>query len=99
MAHFAELYPTLDPNIFTVKNVIVIDEELIKTGAFGNPNLFVQTSYNTFANEHKLNGKPLRGNFASKGNIYDRVNDVFYTQKPSNEHILNTTTWTWEIKE
>ena len=33
--------------------------------------IWKQTSYNTFANEHKLGGTPFRKNFAGKGFTYD----------------------------
>ena len=58
--------------------------------------IWVQTSYNTYRNQHKLGGTPLRGNFAGIGYIYDSVNDVFYAQQPYASWILNNTTWTWE---
>ena len=55
-----------------------------------------RTSYNTFANEHKLDGTPFRGNYAGKGYVYDETNDVFYLQKPFPSWTLNETTWLWE---
>ena len=58
--------------------------------------VWIQTSYNTYGNQHKLGGTPLRGNFAGVGYTYDETNDVFYAPKPGTEWVLNTTTWTWE---
>lgn len=59
-----------------------------------------RTSYNTRANEHILDGSPFRGNYAGIGYIYDSVNDVFLPPKPSNNHELDNSTWTWlEITE
>lgn len=58
-----------------------------------------RTSYNTYANVHLTGGTPLRGNYASKGMIYDAENDVFYSTDPSGDGVtytLNTTNWSWE---
>jgi len=54
-----------------------------------------QTSIRTSANVHP-EGRPLRGNFAGIGHIYDAENDVFYPECPYSSWTLNTTTWTWE---
>ena len=58
--------------------------------------VWIQTSYNTYGNQHKLGGTPLRGNFAGVGYTYDETNDVFYAPQPGIKWVLNTTTWTWE---
>jgi len=58
-----------------------------------------RTSYNTYESVHLTGGTPLRGNYASKGMIYDAENDVFYSTDPSGDGVtytLNTTTWGWE---
>ena len=55
-----------------------------------------RTSYNTNGNEHLLGGTPFRGNYAGIGYTYDSTNDVFYTPKPYDSWILNTSTWIWE---
>jgi hypothetical protein len=54
-----------------------------------------QTSIRTAGNTHP-EGRPLRGNYAGIGHIYDSVNDVFYPTQPFTSWSLNTTTWTWE---
>ena len=56
----------------------------------------VRTSYNTYGGVHINGGTALRGNYATKGGLYDDVNDVFYTKKPHNGWVLNETTWKWE---
>ncbi len=58
-----------------------------------------RTSYNTFGNQHLLDGIPFRGNYAGKGYTYDEVNDVFIAPQPVEEgktFELNQTTWLWE---
>ncbi len=54
-----------------------------------------RTSYNTFGNEHILDGTPFRGNYAGKSYIYDEENDVFYPQKPYPSWTLSEN-WVWE---
>lgn len=54
-----------------------------------------RTSYNTFGNEHILDGTPFRGNYAGKSYIYDEDNDVFYPQKPYPSWSLSEN-WVWE---
>ncbi len=84
MTTFAEL----DENDIVI-NVIVIEQEELNTGRWGNPNNFVQTSYNTDKGIHKKNGIPLRKNYAGKGMKYDRVRNMFVKPKPFPSWILN----------
>ena len=87
MSHFAKVENG------TVVQVIVAEQDVIDTGIFGHG--WVQTSYNTHGNQHP-EARPLRGNYAGIGYVYDDVNDVFYAPKPYESWILNNTTWTWE---
>jgi len=90
MAHYAKV------DQGKVINVIVAEAEFFATFVDSSPGEWIQTSYNTFGNEHKLGGTPLRGNFAGIGYTYDRENDVLYAPKPFPSWILNQSTWTWE---
>ena len=58
--------------------------------------LWKQTSYNTYAGEHKLGGTPLRKNHASIGMTYDEDRDAFIPKKPFNSWTLNETTCRWD---
>ena len=58
--------------------------------------LWVQTSYNTIKGIHKLNGTPLRKNYAGIGYIYDEDRNAFIPKKPFNSWLLNETTCQWE---
>ena len=89
MSHFAKVENGL------VTQVIVAEQDFISTGALGDPASWVQTSYNTHANQHP-EGRPLRGNYAGIGYTYDAQNDVFYAPQPFASWILNKDTWTWE---
>jgi hypothetical protein len=58
--------------------------------------IWKQTSYNTFGGVHKLEGTPLRKNFAGIGYIYDEDRDAFLLKKPYNSWVLNENTCLWE---
>ena len=90
MAHFAQIN---ENNIVT--QVIVADQEVIDTKLFGDPVSWIQTSYNTSEGQHKLNGTPLRKNFASIGYTYDKQRDAFIPPKQYNSWILNEDTCVW----
>lgn len=98
MAHFAEI----DENNVVV-NIIVIEQEVLDTGIFGNPDNFIQTSYNTHGGIHynPETGEPdggvaLRKNYASIGCTYDPVRDAFIPPKSYNSWILDENTCWWQ---
>jgi hypothetical protein len=90
MAHYAKVENGI------VTKVIVAEADFFNTFVDTSPGTWIQTSYNTYANQHKLNGTPLRGNFAGIGFTYDHQNDVFYAPKPYESWSLNQSTWIWE---
>ena len=89
MSHFAKV---LDGK---VTQVIVAEKEFFDTFVDSSPGTWLQTSYNTYGNQHPQ-GKPLRGNYAGIGYTYDATNDVFYAPQPYPSWTLNNTTWLWE---
>lgn len=89
MSHFAKV---LDGK---VTQVIVAEPEFFQTFVDSSPGEWIQTSYNTHGNQHP-EGRPLRGNYAGIGYIYDRTNDVFYAPQPYASWVLDQTTWTWK---
>jgi hypothetical protein len=91
MSHFAQLD---ENNIVT--RVLVIEQDVIDTGLFGEPSSFVQTSYNTQAGVHKLGGTPLRKNYAGIGYTYDSERDAFIPTKPFNSWVLDEETCLYE---
>lgn len=90
MSHFAKV---LNGQVI---QVIVAEPEFFNTFVDTSPGQWIQTSYNTYGNQHKLGGTPLRGNYAGVGYIYDAINDVFYEPKPYPSWTLNQSTWLWE---
>ena len=89
MAHFAKVENGV------VTEVIVIDQETLNTGLWGDPAMWVQTSYNTHGGQHP-EGRPLRKNFAGIGFTYDAQRDAFIPPKPFASWVLNEDTCLWE---
>lgn len=88
-----------------VVNVIVIEQEIIDSGLFGDPSTFVQTSYNTHGGVHydpntglpsQDQSKALRKNYAGIGYFLDRARDAFIPPKDYESWLLNEETCLWE---
>jgi len=90
MSHYAKVLNGI------VQQVIVAEADFFNTFVDTSPGEWVQTSYNTYGNEHTQGGTPLRGNYAGIGYIYDRTNDVFYAPQTYPSWVLNQTKWIWE---
>ena len=90
MAHFAQINKN---NI--VERVLVIDQEQVNTGAFGEPSSWIQTSYNTQGGKHILGCIPLRKNYAGIGFTYDQKRDAFIPPQPFSSWTLNEETCNW----
>ena len=91
MSHFAQI----DENNNVIQ-VLVIEQDVIDTGLFGDPASWIQTSYNTRGGVHILGGTPLRKNYAGIGYKYDAGRDAFCEPKPYASWILNEDTCWWE---
>ena len=89
MSHYAKVVDG------KVTQVIVAEAEFFDTFVDTSPGTWIQTSYNTQGNQHP-EGRPLRGNYAGIGYVYDQANDVFYASQPFPSWVLNNATWTWE---
>jgi hypothetical protein len=86
MSHFAKIENG------KVTGVIVAEQEFVNNLS----GYWIQTSYNTFGNVHKLGGTPLRKNYAGIGFTYDTLRDAFIAPKPYPSWILNEDTCLWE---
>lgn len=97
MAHFAQID---ENNIVT--RVLVIEQEAVDSGAWGDPASWIQTSYNSMAGVHygpdgTPDGAPaLRKNFAGIGYTYDRERDAFISPKPYPSWILDEASCCWK---
>jgi len=89
MAHFAKVENGV------VTSVIVIEQDVLNTGHWGDPSSWVQTSYNTSGGVHSQGGTPLRKNYAGIGYTYDSGRDAFIPPKPFASWLLNETTCQW----
>jgi len=89
MSHFAKVENGV------VTQVIVIEQDVLSTGNWGDPASWVQTSYNTSGGVHTQGGTPLRKNFAGIGSIYDSGRDAFYAPQPYPSWVLNEDTCLW----
>ena len=92
MSHFARVENGI------VKEVIRAEQDFIDNLVYDKPGEWIQTSYNTYGNQHKLGGTPLRGNYAGIGFTYDHIRDVFIPPQPKNNgtYILDTETCLWK---
>ena len=100
MAHFAKIN---SDNI--VETVVVVSNDVATTEQagvdflntlYGTSDVWKQTSYNTYGNEHKLGGTPFRKNFAGMGYTYDSSKDAFIEPQPYPSWTMDETTCLWD---
>ena len=87
MAHFAHITNGI------VDQVIVIDEETLALGHWGDPSEWVKTSYNTHGNQHP-EGRPLHKNYAGISYTWDGTG--FAPPQPFASWTKNSDTYLWE---
>jgi hypothetical protein len=87
MSHFAKVENGI------VTQVIVIDQETLNLGHWGDPSLWFQTSYNTHGGQHP-EGRPLRKNYAGLGYSWDGTG--FAPPQPFASWTKNSNTYLWE---
>ena len=98
MSHFAEI-----DKDGIVQRVIVADQNFIDSGAVGDLNNWIQTSYNTRGGVHYSpnssepdGGVALRKNYAGMGYTYDQTRDAFIPPQPFPSWELNEDTCRWD---
>lgn len=98
MGYFAKVN---ENNIVT--EVIRAEPDVIAAGVAGDPDQWIQTSFNTHGGKHCYPGtwdpdgyEGLRKNFAQPGYTYDPDLDAFIPPKPFPSWTLNTDTCLWE---
>ena len=96
MSHFAKVIDGI------VETVQVADQNFIDSGVVGDPNNWIQTSYNTRGGVHYApnsnepdGGIALRKNYAGVGYTYDQTRDAFIAQKPFPSWLLDEDTCQW----
>jgi len=97
MSHFAEI-----DGDGIVQRVIVIEQDVLDSGNWGDPNNWIQTSYNTRGGIHYApnsndpdDGVALRKNYAGKGYTYDKTRDAFIPPQPYPSWLLDENTCQW----
>ena len=93
MAHFAKLGANGKViQVLTLDNKDMLNADGVEDEAVGQQYLelhnnwpaqmWIQTSYNTAGNQHKLGGTPFRGNYAGIGYTWDEDDQIFWPKKP-----------------
>ena len=107
MAHFAKLGMNSKViQVVTMDNDKMLNADGVEDEAVGQQwlethnnwpaQMWIQTSYNTQANQHRNGGTPLRGNYAGIGYEWDEDNNIFWPKKPFASWVKNTTTAQWD---
>ena len=107
MAHFAKLgvngkvIAVLTMDNDKMKNADGVEDETVGQQYLELHNnwpaqMWIQTSYNTSGNTHKLGGTPFRGNYAGIGYSWDEDNNIFWPPKPNASWSKNTSTASWD---
>ena len=86
MAHFAEI----DEDNVVIRVIVADSKEWCEENLTG---LWIQTSYNTYANQHP-EGRPLHKNFAGIGYSWDGIG--FCAPQPYPSWILDDETYIWK---
>ena len=107
MAHFAKLGANGKViSVLTLDNKDMLNADGVEDETVGQQYLelnnnwpaqmWIQTSYNTSGNKHKLGGTPFRGNYAGIGYEWDEDNNIFWPKKPYASWVNDTTTAQWK---
>jgi len=107
MAHFAKI--GMNGKVISVltcgnndmKNADGVEDEKVGQQYLERHNnwpapMWIQTSYNTHGNQHKLGGTPLRGNYAGIGYTWDEDDQIFWPKKIHASWVKDTTTASWK---
>ncbi len=107
MAHFAKLGANGKViSVLTLDNKDMLNADGVEDERVGQEYLqlhnnwpaemWIQTSYNTVSNTHRLGGTPFRGNYAGIGYEWDEDNQIFWPKKPFPSWVKDTTTAQWQ---
>jgi len=100
MAHFAKLgIGSKVERVEKVSNDITLTEQAgvdFLNNLYKTNDVWKQTSYNTRAGVHILDGTPFRKNYAGIGFKYDQTRDAFIPPEPFTNWTLNENTCLWE---
>ena len=107
MAHFAKLGANSKViQVLTLNNSDMLNADGVEDETVGQQyleqhnnwpaNKWIQTSYNTSGNQHKLGGTPFRGNYAGIGYTWDEDDQIFWPKKPYASWVKNNSEARWQ---
>ena len=107
MAHFAKLGANSKViQVLTLDNKDMLNADGVEDESVGQQYLethnnwpaqmWIQTSYNTSGNTHRLGGTPFRGNYASIGGEWDEDNQIFWPKKPYASWVKHIESASWK---
>jgi len=107
MAHFAKISETNKVlGVLTLNNSDMLNSDGVEEESVGQTyleqhnnwpaNLWIQTSYNTINNTHRLDGIPFRGNYAGIGYIWDEDDNIFWPEKPYVSWVKHNASACWK---
>ena len=107
MAHFAKIGANGKViQVLTLDNKDMLNADGVEDESVGQQYLekhnnwaaqmWIQTSYNTSGNQHKLGGTPFRGNYAGIGYEWDEDNNIFWTKKPYPSWVKHIASASWK---
>jgi len=106
MAHFAKISETNKVlRVSVINNSDILNAEGVEDESVGQvyleqhsnwpAQMWIQTSYNTWAAQHTLGGTPFRGNYATIGDTWDVINQIFWAPQPHASWAKNNATASW----
>ena len=107
MAHFAKLGSNGKViQVLTLDNKDMLNADGVEDESVGQQYLelhnnwpaqmWIQTSYNTSRNQHRLGGTPLRGNYAGIGYTWDDDDQIFWPKKPYASWVKHNESASWK---
>ncbi len=107
MAHFAKLGSNSKViQVLTLNNSDMLNADGVEDETVGQQYLeqhnnwpaqmWIQTSYNTAAGQHKDGGTPFRGNYAGIGYTWDEDNQIFWPKKPHASWVKHIESASWK---
>ena len=107
MAHFAKLGVNSKViQVLTLDNKDMLNADGVEDESVGQQYLqlhnnwpaemWIQTSYNTSAGQHKNGGTPLRGNYAGIGYTWDEDDQIFWSKKPYASWVKHNESASWQ---
>ena len=107
MAHFAKIgmngkvIGVLTCNNKDILNADGVEDEKVGQQYLERHNnwpapMWIQTSYNTINNTHRLGGTPFRGNYAGVGYEWDEDNQIFWPKAPYASWVKDVSSAKWK---